>query len=63
MEDNPCSWHEKLNWALWTNRITIKTSIKTNPYVLVYEKRAQFPNHIELSALRIAQKYSGEFES
>jgi len=55
VEDNPYMWHEKLNWTLWTNRITIKSAIKTSPYTLVYEKRAALPSHIELPALRILQ--------
>jgi len=59
---NPRMWHEKLNWALWADRITIKLAIKTSPYMLVYGKRAALPSHIELPTLRILQEYGKDFK-
>jgi len=55
LEDNPRTWHEKLNWALWADRITFKSAMKTSPYTLVYGKRVTLPTHIELPILRILQ--------
>ena len=62
MEDNPRNWHERLNWALWANKITVKSTIKTSPYTLVYGKRAMLPSHFELLALKVLQEYVEEFE-
>ena len=62
VEDNPRTWHEKLNWALWANKITVKLAIKANPYTLVYGKRVVLPSHFELLTLKILQEYGEDFE-
>lgn len=63
VEGNPQTWHEKLNWALWANKITVKLAIKTSPYMLVYDKRVVLPSHFELSILKVLQEYGEDFES
>jgi len=62
VEDNPQTWHEKINWALWEDRITVKLAIKASPYTLVYGKRVVLPSHFELPALKIFQEYGENFE-
>lgn len=62
LENNPRTWHEKLNWALWVDRIIVKSAIKTSPYTLVYGKKATLPSHIELPILKVLQEYGKAFE-
>jgi len=45
-----------LDYALWVDRINIKSAIKTSPYTLVYGKRPILPMYIELMALKILQE-------
>ena len=40
----------------------MKSTIKTSPYALVYEKIALLPSHIELPTLTILHEYGEEFE-
>jgi len=56
IEGNPRQWHTKLDYALWDDRINIKSNIKTSPYALVYGKRPMLPIHLELSTLKILQE-------
>jgi len=52
-----------LDYALWVDRINIKSAIETSPYALVYGKRPVFPIHLELPALKILKKLEDyEFE-
>lgn len=54
--------HTKLDQTLWADRITVKTTIKTNLYALVYGKRARLPSHIVLPTMKILQEYGESFE-
>ncbi|XP_049386460.1 uncharacterized protein LOC125850644 [Solanum stenotomum] len=46
-------WHEKLPFALLVYRTTIRTSIGTTPYLLVYGTEAVIPIEVEIPSLRI----------
>ena len=36
LQDNKKTWHSKLVYALWENRVSTKKSIGTSPFQLVY---------------------------
>ena len=42
LEENKRSWDSKLKFALWADRVTIKNSIGTSPFKLVYGTEAIF---------------------
>ncbi|XP_070049313.1 uncharacterized protein [Nicotiana tomentosiformis] len=46
-------WHEKLPFALLGYRTTVRTSVSTTPYLLVYGIEAIIPDKIEIPSLRI----------
>ena len=41
--ENKRSWDTKLKFSLWANRLTIKKSIGTSPFQLVYGVDVVFP--------------------
>ena len=41
--ENKRSWDTKLKFSLWADRVTIKKSIGTSPFQLVYGVDALFP--------------------
>ena len=47
-------WHEKLHFALWGYRTTIRTSTGATPFSLTYGTEAVLPIELEVSSLRIA---------
>ena len=44
--ENKRSWDSKLKIALWDDRVTIKKSIGTSPFQLVYGTDVVFPVHL-----------------
>ncbi|XP_075076689.1 uncharacterized protein LOC142163316 [Nicotiana tabacum] len=46
-------WNEKLPFALLGYRITVRTSVGTTPYLLVYGTEAVIPAEVEIPSLRI----------
>ncbi|XP_070019609.1 uncharacterized protein [Nicotiana sylvestris] len=46
-------WHEKLPFALLGYRITVRTSVGTTLYLLVYGTEVVIPTEVEISSLRI----------
>nr|GEV29948.1 reverse transcriptase domain-containing protein [Tanacetum cinerariifolium] len=48
--ENPASWSDKLDDALWAFRTTYKTPIECTPYKLVYEKACHLPVELEHKA-------------
>jgi len=49
-------WHDKLPYALWAYRTSMRTAIGATPYSLVYGDEAVIPLEIEIPSLRIALK-------
>ena len=43
LQDNKKSWHTKLTYALWVDIISVKKSIGTSPFQLVYSSEVIFP--------------------
>ena len=56
IEGNPRQWYDKLDYALWDDKINIKIAIKTSSYALVYGKRPILPTHLELLTLKLLQQ-------
>ncbi|XP_070030343.1 uncharacterized protein [Nicotiana sylvestris] len=46
-------WHEILPFALLGYRTTVRTSVGTTPYLLVYRTEAAIPAEVEIPSLRI----------
>ncbi|XP_070023242.1 uncharacterized protein [Nicotiana sylvestris] len=53
MVEGSRQWHEKLPFALLGYRTTIRTSVGTSPYFLVYGTEAVIPAEVEIPSLRI----------
>ena len=50
-------WADKLPFALWGYRTSIRTSIEMTPYSLVYGMEAVLPTEIEAESLRIILEF------
>jgi transposase InsO family protein len=48
LEENKKNWDSKLKFSLWADRVTIKISIETSPFKLVYGTDAIFPIQLVL---------------
>lgn len=51
---NHRDWHTQLHYALWAYRTSVRSSIGTTPYNLVYSSEAIMPLELEIPTLRIA---------
>eukprot|EP00253_Pinus_taeda_P003068 PITA_03068 len=60
LEENKKNWHNKLVNALWANRLTIKRSIGTSPYELVYGLEAVFPSSLGIPVIKLLQEIQAE---
>ncbi|XP_070036911.1 uncharacterized protein [Nicotiana tomentosiformis] len=56
MVDNHKQWYEKLPFALFGYRTTVRTSTGATPYLLVYGIEAVIPAKVEIPSLRIIQE-------
>ena len=45
-------WHEKLLFALMGYRTTVRTSVGSTPYLLVYGTEAVIPAEVKIPSLR-----------
>lgn len=55
-QQNKKAWHSKLIHALWAGRISIKKSIGTLPFQLVYGVDTIFPSSLHLPVGRLLQE-------
>ena len=49
-------WSEKLPFALWAYRTSVRTSTEVTPYSLVYGMEVVLPVQIEMGSLRVTLK-------
>ena len=49
-------WHDKLSYALWAYRTSVRTSIGATPYSLAYGMEAVLPIEVEIPPLRVLQE-------
>ena len=54
------SWDSKLKFALWADRVTIKKSIGTSPFRLVYGTDAIFPVQLVTPVIKFVQEIEEE---
>jgi len=55
LQENKKSWHKKLVFALWADRLTTKRSIGMSPYQLVYGIEAVFPTSLGVPVMKLLQ--------
>ena len=56
MAETHKDWHDKLPYALWVYRITVRTSIRATPYSLAYGMEVVLPIEVEIPSLRILRE-------
>lgn len=56
LEDNKKTWNNKLVNALWVDRLTIKKSVGTNPYQLLYGMEAIFQSSLGTPMIKLLQE-------
>ena len=56
LEDNKRSWHTKLKYALWDDRISTKRAIGMSPFQLVYGTEVSFPASLGAPVMRYFQE-------
>ena len=56
LEDNKKTWNKKLVNALWEDKLTIKKSIGTSPYQLVYGMEVVFPSSLGTLVMKLLQE-------
>jgi ribonuclease HI len=60
LQENKKSWHDKLVFALWADRLTTKRSIGMSPYQLVYGTEAVFPTSLGVPVMKLLQEMQAE---
>jgi len=55
LQENQKSWHLKLKYALWADRVCTKRSIGTSPYELVYGAEDIFPTSLGVPVMKLLQ--------
>ena len=58
--ENKKSWDTKLKFSLWANRVTIKKSIGTSPFQLVYGIDVVFPVQLVTPVIKFMQEIKEE---
>jgi len=56
IQQNGRDWLDKLSYALWTYKISVRIATSATPYSLVYGDEAIISLEIKISFLRIALK-------
>jgi hypothetical protein len=59
-QENKKSWHNKLVFALWVDRINNKREIGMSPYQLVYGTEEVFPLSLGISVMKLLQEVQVE---
>ena len=56
MAETHKDWHDKLPYALWAYKTSVRTSTGATPYSLVYGMEAVLPIEVEIPSLRILRE-------
>jgi hypothetical protein len=56
LQENKKSWHNKLVFSLWADKLTTKRSIGMSPYQLVYGTEAVFCTSLGVPVMKLLQK-------
>ena len=57
------SWDSKIKYAVWDDRITMKSATRKTPFELVYGLTVSFLVYLQLPAMKMLQEYEMEEES
>ena len=60
LEDNKRSWHTKLKYVLWDDRISTKRATGMSPFQLVYATEVIFPASLGVPIMRYFQEQQEE---
>jgi hypothetical protein len=60
LEENKRAWDSKLKFSLWDDHVTMKKSLGTSPFQLVYGAEVVFPTQLALLVAKFFQDYEGE---
>jgi len=60
LQDNKRAWNAKRGFALWANRVSIKKSIGTSPFQLVYGTDAIFLASLAMLVMKYIQEDESE---
>ena len=60
LQENKKSWHNKLVFVLWADRISTKRSIGMSPYQLVYGIEAVFPLSLGFPIMKLLKEVKVE---
>ena len=60
LQDNKKAWHTKLTHALWDDRISVKKSIGTSPFQLVYGYEVFFLSSMSFPVMRLLHEEDAE---
>ena len=60
MEENKKAWNAKLKFVVWADRVSIKKSIGTSPFQLVYGTDAIFPASLGSPVMKYLQEQDTE---
>ena len=56
VSDNKKSWDSKIKFALWADRITMKSATRKSPFELVYSTNVTLPIHLNLPVYEVLQE-------
>ena len=56
LQENKKYWHTKLIHTLWADMISVKKSIDTSPFQLVYGLEVIFPNSLSFPLMRLLKE-------
>ena len=56
MAETHRDWHDKLPYALWAYRTSVRTSTGATPYSLAYGMEAVLPVEVDIPSLRILRE-------
>jgi hypothetical protein len=62
LEDNKKTWHSRLKFSLWADRVATKRSIDVSPFQLVYGVEAVFPSHLAIPVEKFLQDHHEELD-
>ena len=55
LQENKRSWHIKLKYALWVDKVSTKRDIGMSPFQLVYGTDVIFPASLGVSVMKFLQ--------
>ena len=60
LEENKISWHTKVKYSLWVDRISTKRVIGMSPFQFVYGVEVVFPTSLVFHVMKLLQEHGDE---